>query len=410
VSTHVNVFQEADLVALLADEPELLAVADAIATTKPLQRRRRAWPALMAASIAVVIGLAAVAVGQRAGSPSLVERALAAVGDGPVVHVVIEEPTENVYVELDSGERTEQLRQIELWIDERRGLEHEVTRIDGHVVNEMLVTPELMASPHPPVYTCAWITAHPAAAKKAGVSCDPKDAHLGYIPQLDPALANFVDGYRSALQKGTAKEIRSGAIDGRPVTWLSLRIEDDRTAEIAVDDDTGKPIRVRERDRTYDVLLLETVGASEGNFRAREQRRPQPVSGRAGAQGPIPLTEASEWVPGALWPGPTVHGLSLSLVELQFPTTGFGSRSGRPVERGVGVELRYGDRSSIVIQQSREPQMAYAWSAYAVPRPGTVLLGFSGGWLVKNGVYVRIWSQNPDVVLDVARALRPIQR
>lgn len=409
MSTHVNVFEEADLVALLADEPELLAVADAIATTKPVRRRRRAWPALMAASIAVVIGLAAVAVGQRAGSPSLVERALAAVGDGPVVHVVIEEPTENVYVELDSGQRTQQLRQIELWIDERRGLEHAVTRIDGHVVGEMLVTPELMASPHPPVYTCAWITAHPAAAKKARVSCDPKDAHLGYTPQLDPALANFVDGYRSALQKGTAKEIGSGAIDGRPVTWLSLQIESDRTAEIAVDDDTGKPVRVRERGRTYDVLRLEALGASEGDFRAREQKRPQAASGMAGAQGPIPLAKASDWVPGALWPGPTVRGLSLSLVELQFPTTGFGPRSGRPVERGVGVELRYGDHSQVVIQQSREPQMAYAWYPDAVPREGTVLLGFFGGWLVKDGVYVRIRAEDPDVVLEVARALRRIE-
>jgi hypothetical protein len=408
VTTHVKVFEEPDLVALLADEPELLAVADAIATTRPVRQRSRARPALVAASIAVVIGLAAVAVGQRAGSPNLVERALAAVGDGPVVHVVIEEPTENVYVELDSGERIQQLRQIELWIDERRGLEHEVIRIDGHVVGEMLVTPELMASPHPPVYTCAWVTAHPAAAKKARVSCDPKDAHLGYTPQLDPALANFVDGYRSALQKGTAKEIGSGTIDGRPVTWLSLQIENDRTAEVAVDDDTGKPIRVREGGHSYDVLLLES--ASQGNFRAREQRPPQPVSGRAGAEGPIPLAKASDWVPGALWPGPTVHGRSLSLVELQFPTTGFGSASGRPVERGVGVELRYGNASPIVIQQSREPQMAYAWSAYAVPRQGAVLLGFRGGWLVKDGVYVHIWSQDADVVLEVARVLRPIER
>jgi hypothetical protein len=408
VSSQVKVFKEPDLVALLADEPELLAFADAIATTKAGRRSGRRWPPLLVAFVTVVVALAAAAVWERGGTPSLVERALAAVGEGPVVHVVIEQQTENVYVELESGERIPQLQQIELWIDERRSMEHEVRRIDGRVVSEVLVTPELMVSPHPPVYTCAWITAHPAAARKARVSCDPKNAHLGYTPQLDPALANFVDGYRSALQKGTAKEIGNGEIEGKPVTWLSLRVENGPTAEIAVDEDTGKPVRVRERGRTYDVLLLETLGASEGNFRAREQRQPQPVYGSAGAEGPIPLNKASEWVPGALWLGPTAHGVPLSLVELQFPTTGFGLRSGRPVERGVGVELRYGNYSPIVIQQSREPQMAYAWYPDAVPREGSVLLGGFGGWLVQDGVYVHIRNQDPDLVVEVARALRPI--
>jgi hypothetical protein len=410
----VDVFKEPDLVALLGDDPELLAVADAIAATKPVRGPRRRWPALVAASLTLVVALVAVAVWERAGSPSLVERALAAVGEDPVVHIVIEEPTENVYVDLRSGERTQQLRQVELWIDERRSLEREVTRIDGHVVNEMLVTPELMASSHPPVYTCEWITAHPAAAKKARVSCDPKNAHLGYTPQLDPALANFVDGYRSALENGTAKEMGSGEIDGSPVTWLSLQVENGRTAEIAVDEDTGKPLRVRESRRTYDVVLLETLDPSEGIFRASEQRRPTPVSGRAGAEGPIPLTKAADLVPGALWPGPTVRGLPLSQVELQFPTTGFGPNSGRPVERGVGIELQYGDRPQsalpILIHQSREPQTAYGWHEYVIPREGTVLLAPFGGWLRKDGVYLRIFSPDPDVVLEVARALRPIER
>jgi hypothetical protein len=407
VSARVDVFKEPDVVALLADEPELLAVADAIAATMPVRRLTRRWPALMAAALTVVVALVAVAAWERAGSSSLVERALAAVGEGPVAHVVIEQPTENVYVDLRSGERTPQLQQVELWIDERRSLEHKIIRIDGRVVEEMLVTPELLASPHPPVYTCAWITAHPAAAKRARVSCDPKDAHLGYTPQLDPALANFVDGYRSALENGTAKEIGSGEIDGRPVTWLSLQHA--WTAEVAVDEDTGKPVRVRRAERSYDVLLLETLSASEGNFRARERTRPQPVSGSAGAQGPIPLAKAAEWVRGAHWAGPTVRGLSLSEVELQFPTTGFGPDSGRPVERGVGVTLVYGHDGELRIQQSTKPQMAYAWNSGALPREGTVLLGFFGGWLIKDGVYVRIWSQDPNIVLEVARALRPIE-
>jgi hypothetical protein len=409
VSARVDVFKEPDLVALLANDPELLAVADAIAATTTRRSRRRTWTALLTASLVLAAVLAGATVWDGGGRPSLVERALAAVGNGPVVHVVTEAVTENVYVDLETGKRTPQLAQIELWIDEKRERERRLVRVEGRLVEDMLVTPELLAAPNPPVYTCAWITAHPAAAKKARVSCDPKDAHLGYTPQLDPALANFVDGYRSALENGTAKEIGNAEIDGRAVTWLSLQVESGRTAEIAVDDDTGKPVRVRERGRAYDVLVLELLGASEGNFRAPEQRAPQPVSGRAGAEGPISVSEATEWVPGALWPGPTVRGRPLSLVELQFPTTGFGPRSARPVERGVGVELRYGDRAPVMIYQSREPQMAYAWHGYVIPRAGAVLLGGFGGWLVKDGVYVRILSLDPDVVLEVARALRPIE-
>jgi hypothetical protein len=409
VTPNVNVFREPDLVALLAAEPELLAVADAIATTRPMRRPRRARPALLIAAVALAVGLAAVTVWDGGDRASLVDRALAAVGEGPVVHAITRAPTGNVYVVLETGERTPQHVETEIWFDQVHKTEHTIRRVEGRVVEDMLVSPSSDTGPRPTVYSCAWITAHPVEAKKAGVSCDPKNADLDFTPHLDPALANFVDRYRSALEDGRAKEIGQGELEGRPVTWLSLQLDKARTAEIAVDDDTGKPVRVREGGRAYDVLLLETLGASEGNFRTPE-RRAEPASGRAGAVGPIPLAEAPEWVSGALWPGPTVGGLSLAEVELQFPTTGFGPDSGRPVEGGVGIYLRYGEHSEIRIQQSREPQTAYAWGhPYSVPRPGTVLLGFFGGWLVKDGVYVRIWSQNPDVVVDVARALRPIE-
>jgi hypothetical protein len=406
VSARVDVFEEPDLVALLADDPELLAVADAIAATSAAGRPRPWRAAFMAAALVAAVGVAAVAIWERTESPSLVERALAAVGEGPVVHVVIEEPTENVYVDLDSGERRRQLRQTELWIDEGRSLEHLITRIDGRVVDELLVTPELLASPNPPVYTCAWITDHPAAAKRARVSCDPKDAHLGYRPQLDPALAAFVDGYRSALEQGKAREVGTGELEGKSVTWVSFAGE--WTADVAVEEDSGKPLQVRRGGRTYDVLMLETLSSSESNFRAPDRDRPRPVAGTAGTERSIPVTDAPRWVPDALWAGPAVRAFPLTHVELQFPTTGYGPHSARPVERGVGVELQYGHDAPVVIQQSREPQMAYGWHSDAIAREGTVLLGSFGGWLVRDGVYVRISSQDADVVVEVARALTPI--
>jgi hypothetical protein len=415
MSARVDVFNDPDLVTLLADEPELLAVADAIAITTPVRVRKAAWSLLLAAALALAVGLAAVTVWDGGGRASLVDRALAAVGEGPVVHAIIRTSTENahwsenVYVDLETGERTPQQGQTEIWFDKAQAREHTVTRVEGRVVSDLLVTPELLASPDPPVYTCAWITAHPEAAKRVGVGCDPKDANLGYTPQLDPALATFIDGYRAALERGTAKEVGKGEIDGRSVTWLSLALPRGGTEQVAVDDETGRPVRVRRAARAYDVLLLETLGRSEGDFRAPKVKV-EPASGRVGAAGFIPVAEAPEAVPGALWAGPAVSGLRLSEVELQHPTTSFGPDSDRPPVRGVGVELRYGERGQIRIQQSRAPQMAYAWYSDAlVPRTGSVLLGFSGGWLRRDGVYIRIWSQDPVVVVEVARALRPIE-
>jgi hypothetical protein len=410
MSARVDVLREPDIVILLRDEPELLAVADAIATTRPVARRKRARPASLAVALALLLALATLNLwgGDRA---SLMERALAAVGEGPVVHAVIRAPTENVYVDLQTGERTPHQLETEIWFDQERKLEHTITRVEGHVVDEALLSPASDTGSNPTVYSCAWITAHPAEAKKAGVSCDPKDAHLDFTPQLDPALANFVDGYRAALKDGRAKEIGKGELEGKDVTWLSLDLPGGGTEQIAIDDETGQALQVQREDRTYDLVVLEALSRSEGDFRIRE-RRPQPASGTAGAVGPIPLAEAPDWVPGALWPGPSVRDLALSEIELQFPTTGFGRDSGRPVERGVGLELRYGDHSEIRIQQSSTPQAAYAWNRFvyhAAPPEGTVLLGFFGGWLVKDGVYVRIWNPDPDVVLDVARALTPIE-
>jgi hypothetical protein len=410
VTTHVNVFREPDVVALLADEPELLAVADAIATTKPVRRRRRAWPALVAAAVGIAVALSALTFWEGGDRGTLVDRALAAVGTGPVVHAIIRAPTGNVYVDLETGERTPQHAETEIWFDQVRETEHTIRRVEGRVVDDMLLSPSSDTGPRPAVYSCAWITAHPVEAKKAGVSCDPKNAHLDFTPHLDPALANFVDGYRAALEDGRAKEVGKGQLDGKRVTWLSLALPGDRTEEIAIEDETGRALQLRRGAQTYDVVVLEALARSERDFRPSE-RKARPASGRAGRVGAIPLAKASEWVPGALWPGPAVRGVSLSEVELQFPTTGFGPDSGRPVERGVGVKLRYGGHSRVVIEQSRKPQMAYAWGYdYAVPRKGTVLLGFFGGWLVKDGVYVRIWARDPDVVLEVARAMRPIQR
>ena len=108
-----------------------------------------------------------------------------------------------------------------------RGLERTVMLSDGRVLQEELQTPQGAWTGDGPVYTCAWIAAHPVEATAARVSCNASGDN-GTIPRripeprpsLDPALAGFVTGYREALADGTARRDGTGTVDGRAVEWL----------------------------------------------------------------------------------------------------------------------------------------------------------------------------------------------
>lgn len=319
MSTHVDVFQEPDLVALLADEPELLAVADAIATTRPIRRR---------SLVARVARRGARRDGRLRGRErlggegrsGLVERALAAVGEGPIVHAVIREPTGHVYVELATGKRRRSCARS------RRGLtkgDVSSTRSSertGASRRTCCTPPEGGLTAHGPIYTCRWILAHPAKAEEAGVSCDPSKADLYQGPVLDPALEQFVGGYREALERGAVKRLGSAVVEGRNVAWFSIELGGGGAEEVAVDKETGRPVRVRtivngEHTRVYDVLVLEALEAGEGDFDPPTTADALPASGQVSEADRIEPAEASASVPGALWPGPTVDGLELEEVE-----------------------------------------------------------------------------------------------
>lgn len=90
-----------ETVETLRDEPELLALADALQIAgdaldvpdpAPVRPRTRLRPARLAAvgfAVAAVVGLVLASPWSGSGGPSFVDKALAAVGDRPVVHVVV---------------------------------------------------------------------------------------------------------------------------------------------------------------------------------------------------------------------------------------------------------------------------------------------------------------------------------
>ena len=87
--------RDPEVLELLADDPRLLALADAVAATQQAPRRpllHRAGPRV--AAVAVVAAAAVVvALVVPKGEHGIVDRAIAAIGDGRVMHVITEMPT-----------------------------------------------------------------------------------------------------------------------------------------------------------------------------------------------------------------------------------------------------------------------------------------------------------------------------
>ena len=102
---------------------------------------RRPWRAAVPA-LAVALAVAILLLVAPWQTPSLTDRALAALGGDPVLHVVTTQPDAWAGIRIIATGRTNvRLRETEMWFDEDRGLKRTVTRLDGVVLDEMLETP-----------------------------------------------------------------------------------------------------------------------------------------------------------------------------------------------------------------------------------------------------------------------------
>jgi hypothetical protein len=440
----------------LRDEPELLAVADALSDALEadgLQRRRRGktWFAAVAAAAvtaaAVVAG--ALLLAANGVQPSFVDRALAAVGDAPVLHAVIRQqgPSDTALVELSTGRRIVEpvVTQTEIWFDKERSLEHTITRTTHLPTQDFLSTPAGVFSESGPVWTCARIAAHPVEATRARVSCNfngdngTKRRHVPEPPPtLDPALAGFVDGYREALATGAARRIGEGTVEGRRVYWLEFRLRGpsadpgapaeppiDRREQVAVDSGTYSPIVVRPitdgvAGPDYRVLEIATVARDEADFSKPKLVPPgqHPTSTSVRVTDELDLDQASQLLgTRPLWVGPELNGLKLAGVQRQEVTTGYGKGVQPRVTSVValiygGIERRHPTSGSLEITESTVPYDL--WSFDAPPtRAGFLRINRMGWGLVRLGdVYVEI-THIPfaggvdDTVVQAARRLAP---
>jgi hypothetical protein len=165
----------------LRDDPELLAIADAVVETQRLRRRvpLGALTAVVLAAAALFV-LALVSPWDRGGErPSVLNRALAAIEtQGRVVHMTIRFE--------ESGGRTFSPVITESFYDGRSGLVRVISRNDGKTLAD---------------YTT-------------------KASEDEFV--MFPGLLEGADYYREALSSGRAKVVGNGVWRGRPVHWVRL--------------------------------------------------------------------------------------------------------------------------------------------------------------------------------------------
>jgi hypothetical protein len=423
------------MVRVSAVKPNWADVEQRLARKKgPVRGRLGRSRRLAGAAIALAVGIGVVVWSPWSGQGGFQGRALAALGSGPVLHVVAQVPTGGdgaQLMDLSSG-TTEQVPQpqveMEIWYDRRHGLKHTIQRADGKTTDDILETPEGAYTSRGIVYDCAWIAAHPVEATKARVSCNAngKNGTTPRViprpkPSIDPALQGFLDGYQHALATGKAHRSGTGEIDGRPVVWLAFDLPGRGSERVAVDSETLRPLLVRYEpgSHSYRIEQIRTESSEEANFSKPKvtDDGSQPAKGEVIRSKSLPLTPTrmDAALPGAVWAGNPLDGLPLTSARRDELRTSFADRT-LPPEPGVGLRLEYGSAAAgswVVLMESNRPQFGYQWGA-RVTTPLSRLngklyyypTGAAIGFTVVNGVYTTINAADHHLLIRAARSLR----
>jgi hypothetical protein len=387
----MSALRDRELVDELADRPDLLAIADAVAETQrrrqPVSRRAFAIAAAIAA--AAVVALVA-PWGDR--GPGVLDRALAAIGGGPVLHAVVEYSADDAIIDLATGASTQRVHRTEFWYDqERRSLRTRIAT-DGVILTELVQTPE-------------------------GAVSDTGPINTGGEPlQLDPLFAGFASGYREALEDGTAKVAGETTVDGRRAKVIEFERQVETTT-VLVDAETYRPLRfysvfdAGRRSPTWTVVHVETVARDPSQFEAPPRAAPRPTAGTASGGEDTTLAEAQRVLGRApLWIGAG----GLESIRVTEATTEF--TNGREVN-GVNVHFDYG-RVEVWVAANVAGAYSIGMEDGGDPAPpaGSIAVTRSRGgprnWegeLRHDDYWVRIVTPTREQLLAAARALRPVR-
>ena len=430
MSRSTDVFRSDEIVELLESDPELLAIADAIADTAGRKSSLRGRPlrVVLVAAVVVAAVLGATAPWSHSDGNGLLSRALAAVGTQPVLHVVVEGPAGGQFVNIQTGSTKPLLSRTELWYDRSKGLKRTVVSTNGVVSGDVLETPAGGFTSNGIVYDCAWIAAHPAQAAAARVDCrfgGPK-AVPRPAPSVDPAFAAFIDGYPAALASGTAIKLGEGTSDGHHVLWLRFGAAGGSEL-VAIDASSYLPVLVRVGGSELRVVSIETLAGGGGHFEKPKHGAPEPSSGEVASSVPVSLDAASltAAMPDAVWLGARLGGLRLIDARRQELHTSYGDGT-TPATTATGLELTYAvpeasgrpDRFAVRVRinEAASPQFAYKWGFVPAMSlaPGTVYIPNAAGttsdlaFAHVGRSYLTIEGAAPNIVESAEHALTAV--
>jgi hypothetical protein len=391
----MSALRDHELVTELSEHPDLLAIADAVAETQRARPRVQKRVLVLAAALAVAVVVALTAPwGDR--GPGIVENALAAIGNGPVLHAIVEYSGDDAVVDLDTGRSTPRVHRIEYWFDPERKLLHTRLSTDGVKITEVVEGPEMAHSD-----LGSWPT-------------------NGFSPQLDPALTGFATGYREALENGSAREVGKTNIGVRPVTLLAFQRGSREVLTVAVDEETGRPLRFwstyagGRRSPEFGVVELNALGRSPSLFRRPDPAPPRPTAGSQGEGRTVPIDEAAaRFGATPVWLGRSFRKRPLEAIELAPVTAEL--TDGSRVE-GIVLRFTYG-RIRVSIGKDLAGAYALGMEDGGDPPPpaGAIAIardiGGSRGWageMRAYGLYVSISAPTSTELIDAARALRPL--
>ena len=371
----MSALADREVLELLRGRPDLLAVADAIAVTQPRRLRSRivVVPVVVAAA---AVALLLVAPWQSRG-PSIVDRALAAVGGGPVIHAVVEYSwPQDVVVNLATGAEHERVHRNEYWYDEQRHELRDRSITEGGTPIDYLVRGGLPA-------------------------------------RLDPALAGFGTDYRDALDNGRARVIGDTEVAGRPAKVIEFETRGSGAVEqVSVDATTFAPLTFEttftggRRSPTWRVVTIESVARDPADF-VLPSSAPRPTVGEVSAERTISAAEAERAL-GA--PPLRLAGRTPDAIALSRTTE---SLTDGTTVTGVVVRFSYGRvRLSLAHDTAGSYAVGFGEGEFPTPPEGSIAVtgNDSDGWQGerrKDGFAVMIAAPTKDQVVAAARALSP---
>jgi hypothetical protein len=407
-----------DLVPAPRDVPrewgDVLRRAGGPPTERPGGRHRRR---LTVAALAALISACAVVLADPFPEEEngVLDRALAAVGDGPVMHVVTRSGIGGTLIDLESGRRTRIRVESELWFDPARGY-RAITRLGGRVVDEYGV---------------------------------PLGKRIRFR-FANRAMQVFTRDYRAALRSGRARVLREGSVAGTPVYWI--RVELDRPTppaapcgarlchDVAVSRQTYEPVFVRFGPPGsrfgQRILELESLPAGSGEIPGRV------VAPTLPGFRPLPRRTVDRSLARRLlgtplvWPGARVGGLTLARIEAGGEREFRSKRPTRPLRFKAPnhvITLLFGERRQIrsgrppaswhrllVVNEALRPTYglltapaAIRWRAPGVPvdyvpPAGSALLTQGGRQAIlrKRDLLIAVIGSSPELVQAAIEALR----